>query len=186
MFEVVIVIAIALVVWLYMHLRKKKHASASEPGEKPVVAKTISPEPKPEPISEPKVEAKPEAVIQEPVVETETSEVADVIPEDSTLRRHYLQNLDALADISSIGELADNEVTESVIVPEDSTTKVDVVESSSYSRIPEDSALKRHFIQQLTAEITAAMPDRPTDSTLKRHYDAQLLSSVDSRLQALK
>ena len=173
-FEVVIIIVIAIAVWLFIHFRKKKHGSVAESGVKPVAPKTISPEPEP--------------IVQEPVtVETiEIGEVADVIPEDSTLRRHYLQNLDALADISSIGELADNEVTESVIAPEDSTTKVDIVESSSYSRIPEDSALKRHFIQQLTAEITAAMPDRPTDSTLKRHYDAQLLSSVDSRLQALK
>ena len=159
MFEVVIVIAIALVVWFYMHQRKKKHGTAAEPEGKSVVAKRILPEP----ISEPKVEAKPETIIQEPVVETETSEVADVIPE-------------AVAHKEEIA------VSDS----KDSAAEVTAVETGSVSTIPQDAVLRRHFIQQLTVETEAEMPDRPTDSTLKRHYDAQLLSSVNSKLEAMK
>lgn len=72
-----------------------------------------------------------------------------------------------------------------------STAEASVIEgitvsSLPLSGIPEDSALRRHFIQQLSAEIEVTMPERPTDSTLKRHYDAQLLDLVDSKLDALK
>ena len=181
--EVVIIIVIAIAVWLFIHFRKKGHSSVAESGVKPVAAKTILPEP----ISEPKVEAKLEAIIQEPAVETKTSEVADVIPEDSTLRRHYLQNLSAQAGSSTdIAEAVINKEEIAVSVPEDSAVEVTAVETGSVSSIPQDAVLRRHFVQQLTAETEAEMPDRPTDSTLKRHYDAQLLSSVSSKLEAMK
>ena len=84
-------------------------------------------------------------------------------------------------------EVAETIVTEEVVVKEPKPNVAEVVEGSSrVSSIPEDAALKRHFIQQLTAEIEATMPARPTDSTLKRHYDAQLSSSVACKLDALK
>ncbi len=48
--------------------------------------------------------------------------------------------------------------------------------------LPEDSALRRHFISQLKSEIMSDLPDRPTDSTLKRHYDAQVDAEIAKRL----
>ncbi len=70
--------------------------------------------------------------------------------------------------------------------PEASVIEDAVGESLPLSSIPEDSSLRRHFIQQLTAGIEATLPERPTDSTLARHYDTQLLSLVGSKLDSLK
>jgi len=42
--------------------------------------------------------------------------------------------------------------------------------------VPQDSALRRHFMTQLLTTTEEALGKRPTDSTLKRHYD-QLLDS---------
>ena len=171
MFEIVIVIAIALAVWLFVHFRKKKHESATET----VVAQNkVSAESRHKSEPEPTVEI------------AEIGGEVDVVPEDSTLRRHYLQNLEALDDTASVVEVdvIDEEVM-AVSVAEE-TGNLDVMPNNPVSGIPEDSALKRHFIQQLVAEIEATMPVRPTDSTLKRHYDTQLMSAVNGRLQALK
>jgi hypothetical protein len=49
-------------------------------------------------------------------------------------------------------------------------------------QIPEDSALKRHFISALKADIETNMPARPTDSTLKRHYDQTVEAELKSQL----
>jgi hypothetical protein len=44
--------------------------------------------------------------------------------------------------------------------------------------LPEDSVLRRHYIQYLRAEIEKFMP-RPTDSVLSRHYDQWLASEIE-------
>lgn len=49
-------------------------------------------------------------------------------------------------------------------------------------QIPEDSALKRHFLSTLKAEIESAMPARPTDPTLRRQYDEEVQAEIDKRL----
>lgn len=49
-------------------------------------------------------------------------------------------------------------------------------------QIPEDSALKRHFLSALKADVEAKMPPKPTDSTLKRHYEAAVQSKLDDLL----
>lgn len=221
MFEIVIVIAIALAAWLFVHFRKKKHASAAET----TVAQKVPTESKRETEPKPTVSIKTaevggdidvvpedsalrrhylqniaalegasnseEADEVEPVShESETIEVkepVDVVPEDSALRRHYLQNLAALDDTVSVVEedVVEDELVAEVFVTEESDS-LDVVSNNPVSGIPEDSALKRHFIQQLVAKTEATMSARPTDSTLKRHYEAQLMSAVNSQLQALK
>jgi len=212
MFEIVIVIAIALAVWLFVHFRKKEHESATET----TIVQKVPTEPKPT-VPVKTVEVVPEdsalrrhylqniAALEgvsnveeadevEPVsheslpAETiEVKEPVNVVPEDSALRRHYLQNLAAPDDTASVVEVdvVEDEVVAEVFVTEESGN-LDVVSNNTVSGIPEDSALKRHFIQKLVAETEAIMPARPTDSTLKRHYDAQLMSAVSSQLQALK
>ncbi len=204
--ELVIVIVAALVVWLFIHLRKKKHGSVDTKATEQAI--TSAPELEPEPIIE---QSKPASVkqIQEPVnaiTETPTEEVNDAlveaqeeiivksettglessqnIPEDATLKRHYLQNLASLADVP---EAPGEEINTVIVETEEKIiTKPETAVLESSLKIPEDSALKRHFMQQLVAEIEATMPARPTDSTLKRHYDAHLMSLVASRLQALQ
>ncbi|ORU94988.1 MAG: hypothetical protein A6F70_10490 [Cycloclasticus sp. symbiont of Bathymodiolus heckerae] len=73
-------------------------------------------------------------------------------PEDSALRRHYLQNTATQQDDSK------ETVTEEVVKP-----------VSAKTEIPVEAEVKRDVIQQLVAETEATMPPRPTDSTLKRH-----------------
>lgn len=190
MIEFVIIIAIAAAVWFYINFSKKKNEAEIDSSVETVATQKVTSEvdpglevdPEPETevkeVPEPEIEVALETTVQEPVAikATEINEVADDIPEDSTLRRHYLQNL-GVADSSSTA------VAEAV---EEPVSEVVAVETNSVSGIPEDAVLKRHFIQQLTAGTEAAMPARPTDSTLMRHYDAQLLSSVLSQLEALK
>ncbi len=54
-----------------------------------------------------------------------------------------------------------------------------VASSATEIKVPEDSALKRHFISALIVEIEADMPARPTDSALKRHYDATVQAKLE-------
>ncbi len=50
--------------------------------------------------------------------------------------------------------------------------------------IPEDSALRRHFLSQLKAEVEMELPPRPTCSMLKRHHDSLVLVEIEKRLFA--
>lgn len=49
-------------------------------------------------------------------------------------------------------------------------------------QIPEDSALRRHFLSTLKANVMDSMPACPTDSSLKRHYDATVQAEVEDLL----
>ena len=175
MFEVVIIIVIAVAVWLFVRYQNKADESVAGASVEPVVAPKISIEPEPEVKAALKTE--PEAIKT-----IEVNEVAEVVPEDSTLRRHYLHNLSIQGEISAV---ADEESAEAYVT-EDSIVQVSVVEGGPAVNAPEDVVLKRDHIQQLVAEIEATMPPRPTDSTLKRHYDTQLMSLVLSQLHEKK
>lgn len=105
-------------------------------------------------------------------------EVIAEFPEDSTLRRHYLQNKSVQDAPQEIVDTIAIE-TEAVVVAELAATEVEAA-----NPMPEDAVLKRHFLQQVVAEVEAMLPERPTDATLKRHYDAQLFSLVMAKLQA--
>ncbi len=48
--------------------------------------------------------------------------------------------------------------------------------------IPEDSALRRHFLSALEVDVIASLPPRPTDSSLKRHYDAMVQAEIEKKL----
>jgi len=58
--------------------------------------------------------------------------------------------------------------------------KVEV--KTSKRQVPEDSALKRHFISTLKADVETSIGPRPTDSTLKRHYDAAVQADLENLL----
>lgn len=177
MFEFIIVVVIAVAVWLYLKKKNEEAESTSTPA--PAASQKKSPEPK--------KEQQPEPTVQK-VVSVEPAEVSvavDVIPEDSALRRHYLQNLAAQAN-DSTGARDVVEIEAPVIsAPVASVVEEPGIEEPSASNVPEDAALKRHHIQQLVAETEAAMPPRPTDSMLRRHYDTQLLSAVMSKLDGV-
>ena len=159
MIEILIVIAVAFAVWFFVYFRKK-NSSEVESAIAPNIPTEPEPRPEPEPV---KVE------LAEVVIEA-----VDIVPEDSTLRRHYLQNL------------TNTITTTDVVIEEPQVIKSTVSVTSAISGVPEDSSLKRHFIQKLTAEAAATLPPRPIDSTLKRHYDAQLLSLISCQLEELK
>jgi hypothetical protein len=46
-------------------------------------------------------------------------------------------------------------------------------------RLPEDSVLRRHFLQHLRTRIEAVLPP-PTCSILKRHYEQLLEMELDA------
>jgi len=48
--------------------------------------------------------------------------------------------------------------------------------------VPEDSALKRHFLSNLQAEVESELSPRPTCSMLKRHHDSLVSVEIEKRL----
>ena len=50
------------------------------------------------------------------------------------------------------------------------------------STTPTDSALRRHYLAHLHAQVAATMTPRPTDATLRRHYDTMLEHEVEKQL----
>lgn len=179
MFEFIIVVVIAVAVWLYLKKKNEEAGSTSTPAPAASQKKSSEPESKIEQQSEPTVQ---KVVSVEPA---EVSVAVDIVPKDSALRRHYLQNLAAQAN-DSTGARDVVEIEAPVIsAPVASVVEEPGIEEPSASNVPEDAALKRHHIQQLVAETEAGMPPRPTDSMLRRHYDTQLLSAVMSKLDGV-
>ncbi len=156
-----------------------KSAQKEEVAEQP--SEVVStPVVKPEPV----VEEIPAAVVEpvaepSPVVEAEKTEPQ--IPEDSTLRRHYLANLEAQKQPKYVEPVIEDK-PEAVVAEETETVAEPVVEAVAKCQIPEDSALRRHFIAGLQAEIEAGMPARPTDASLRRHYEAEVQAELDKLL----
>lgn len=161
----------------------------------------------PEPLSE-SVSSHPQAITEVVAAhsdqradaerEAQKAALANPYPTDSVLRRHYetMHNiqpapakaqpeaepiipLKASRPRGSIIELAINK-------DEQAATPVAVarptVNTAAQSFLPEDSVLKRHFIQQLQAAIAAEMGPQPSDSVLKRHYDAAARLVLEQRL----
>lgn len=126
-------------------------------------------------------------------------------PTDSALRRHYDALLASqLADCLDDAEAAERLLgqyqqhkktllatpTVSVAVRPAPVTATAVSApvaapalSSDLVTLPQDSALRRHAITQLYAELTEGKP-RPSDSTLRRHYDAMINAELEQRLGA--
>ncbi|WP_305908839.1 hypothetical protein Q9L42_008655 [Methylomarinum sp. Ch1-1] len=173
-------------------------------------------------IATPKVEAteqvSPTAVITSKPAAVESSDIPlcnlyqvasgyDLVPEDSTLKRHFVSSL-VVEIVSSLPprptdsilkrhhdalifsefeqrlqtlsqEPAVEAVVSSVAVQPRATKQPPAV------AVPEDSMLRRHFLSQLRREIEAGFGSRPTDSTLKRHYDAMVDAEYETRIQAL-
>lgn len=105
-------------------------------------------------------------------------------PTDSALSRHYDLMMDeeaekCLTDAVQMERLlrAYENYKKSHNIPEAviSTSAVKPV-------IPEDSALRRHYVNQLRATIEAAKAARPTDSVLRRHYDAMIDAEIAAHL----
>lgn len=161
-----------------------------EPEEPPLEPSSYTPPPKPTaaPIQQ-KSTANP----------GNSNELSD-IPEDSTLRRHYLthqQNLKeqkntpapVAAKIEPTPAPAPEPITKSEapapvrLVEEISAAQQTPAVQNDKPSIPEDSTLRRHFLNHIQGIITAKLPPRPTDSTLARHYDTMLKSEIDTYLQ---
>ncbi len=58
------------------------------------------------------------------------------------------------------------------------------LKATSQPSMPEDSALKRHFLSTLEAEVKSAYDFQPSDSMLKRHYDARVAAEMRRKLSA--
>ena len=101
-----------------------------------------------------------EVVVEAPVAVAQSgaepvkSKFVAGMPEDSTLKRHYLQLV--------------------------------VANQAASNRIPEDAVLHRHFVQNLIANEEAVLAGAPSESTLRRHYETQVSAAVLAKLELLK
>ena len=121
-------------------------------------------------------------------------------PEESTLRRHHRQLALSLVEdmlehpetIEALEDLARERsllvapryafVAADIPVPPVATAPaIEPTSPSAQFNLPEESTLRRHFIQQLLARVEEVFP-RPTESTLRRHYDQWLASEVEDLL----
>jgi len=164
MFELVILIAIAGGIWFYMKSGEEVLDDVVAPEPQEAKAEEVEPvetevEVATEVTEEEKVPAAEVESIKEPVVaklaiEPTKSKFVAGMPEDSTLKRHYLQLV--------------------------------VANQAASNRIPEDAVLRRHFIQSLIAGVEATLDGEPSDSSLNRHYQTQVANDVMDKLAALK
>jgi hypothetical protein len=122
-------------------------------------------------------------------------------PTDSVLRRHHQQWLKArlsrcIEDASSaaafqadyeqwVRELGKTACKSNLLAEEGNSITLatrpltrEPLSARKAFKLPEDSVLKRHCMQYLTAEIEKFMP-RPRDSVLSRHYDQWLASQIE-------
>jgi hypothetical protein len=110
-------------------------------------------------------------------------------PTDSVLRRHHQQRIAAqLAHCTEDARVAaafhadyeqwisERGKTSITLAPK--PKKQELPRPNRALKLPEDSVLRRHRIQYLSAEIEIFMP-RPTDSVLSRHYDQWLASEME-------
>jgi hypothetical protein len=140
----------------------------------------IKPEVKPEPIIAPKTEAKPKPVSAP--APSKDQPAGSQIPEDSTLRRHFLANQEAEKQPKVVAKAVTPIIKKVEPVATAPKAIKTLVEKAASLQIPEDATLKRHFISALKTKIEAGMPVRPTDSALKRHYDATVKAELDKLL----
>lgn len=157
--------------------KSSEQAAPEQAQQQEVTAKT---EEKPAPVE---INSEPKPA---PVVSTAKKHpTEEKIPEDSTLRRHYLANLEAQkqAPVVEVVEAAPiiEEKPEPVAVVAD-VVETAVEESAVKLQIPQDSTLKRHFIATLKAEIEAGMPARPTDAASRNKYDATVQAKLEKLL----
>ncbi len=106
----------------------------------------------------------------------ETENALGERPTDSTLKRHYDQLLDSKL-FQALAQLAGAEDTGQVVV----VAKTVVQEQA---KIPEDCTLRRHFLTELRFKLEdqLGMP-RPTDFNLRRHYDTLVQSLLEKELE---
>ncbi len=69
------------------------------------------------------------------------------------------------------------------IIEKPQQTAPSKINTTNKRTLPEDSALKRHFLATLKAEVESTLSKKPTDSTLKRHYDSLVQSKIDELLK---
>lgn len=58
------------------------------------------------------------------------------------------------------------------------TLAATIEETIESSLLPQDSALKRHFLAQVQSYVEELLPAQPTDSVLKRHYNSVLVDKL--------
>lgn len=118
------------------------------------------------------------------VSEEKASEAGEQISEDSTLIGDSLQTKQEVEPQATESVVvATTEAVEEVAQAVVEEIKPVVVVAESKSAIPEDSALRRHYLSQLSVDVAASLPAKPTDSTLKRHYEQLLAAKLADALK---
>lgn len=107
-------------------------------------------------------------------------------PTDSVLSRHYEEMIDAKAEACLEDEaklarlIADYEAAEQQAQNEEQDSTP--ILQHKHVNIPEDSALRRHYLGILRANIEKNKGPRPSDSVLRRHYDAMIAAEIENYL----
>ena len=90
------------------------------------------------------------------------------------------ESVEVLAEETVLAPVVSEEavVSQIVVEPIKPVELVADVAVDSPILVPEDSALRRHFLTQRRAELLADLGDEPSDSTLKRHYQQLVAAKI--------
>lgn len=195
----------------YQRQPEARHGESPSPQSSAAGQPSASPEPPPESVAvaeirapEPAAKIPVEAVTPEPEdsvlhrhyeaeLAARKEALAHPYPTDSVLRRHY-DTLHTLHPDNRHAVTAPEKkdtrnasIIEQAINKDEQAGEPRVVETGAGNKAPklqppQDSVLKRHYIGQLQAEITAGLSPRPSDSVLRRHYDSMVQAELAKRL----
>lgn len=109
----------------------------------------------------------------------EQAVIKNPYPTDSVLRRHYDQLQTSSLDLALREATA--EITDEVGI-DPSVTQSAPETHAKRMTLPEDSVLKRHFLSHLRHEIEKQHLPCPTETVLKRHHRQLIQSRIDAYL----
>lgn len=109
----------------------------------------------------------------------ERSAITHPYPTDSVLRRHYDQQQIASLSVTPINE--EPTIVETPIKVEAAMQTALEIQPPRLA-IPEDSVLKRHFLATIQHKLELQHSPRPSDAVLKRHHKQLIQSRIDSYL----
>lgn len=98
---------------------------------------------------------------------------------DTASRQTQAPAVDKMEPVEKVGESAEMERQTPATVPFSPLTETP-------EKIPEDSALRRHYLSSRQAEKEALAHPYPTDSTLRRHYQSMLTTTLKGSAVAAK
>lgn len=162
------VVLVVLLIAVVIFLKKRKNCSSCCPSKE-----TQKNEPK-----------APEQVKQQP--ETKSADKPVVNAEPTTVNPQITDATIVAPPEPTSANIEPSAKPQVSTKPQTKETAVSPAENTNSTLVPQDSVLKRHYLNHVCMMIESIVPPRPTDSVLCRHYDALIVAEMDHCLNDKK